>query len=143
MMNGMLLAAAALARMRSAIGAEQGRETGGRDAEWTRVAMVEQRGGLVAPGDVDQVARDQPMPREAGLVGLQTVFVLDAALDEVESDPWQPPLGEPPEIVDIHRVSVYFFMAMLNHNPLQLGLANSSRRLNQLSTSGEMSLKKS
>ena len=53
------------------------------------------------------------MAREAALVGFKAVLVLDAALDEIEGDPWQPPPGEPAQIVDIYRVfDFHFFIAI-------------------------------
>ena len=84
------------------VSAKQRRQASRRDAEWAREALSEERGGLVAPCDVDHVTRHQAMAREAFLVGRDAVLVLDAALDEVEGDPWQPPPGEAAQVVDIH-----------------------------------------
>src|SRR5512146_2556210 len=108
---------------------KQRRKAGRRDAERARVAAAEQGGGLAAPINLDQVARHDAMAREAGLVGHQTVLVLDAALDKVEHDPRQPPSGEPAQIVDIHRVrDCHVFTAIPNLSPMQIVEANSARR---------------
>jgi hypothetical protein len=79
--------------MRSAFGAKKRRHPGRRDPKRTSVTVAEQLHGLIAPRGIDHVAGHQAMAREAALVGHQAVFVLDAALDEIESEARKSPLG--------------------------------------------------
>jgi hypothetical protein len=83
---------------------EQRGEPSRSDSEWTRIAFAEQRSGLVAPRDVHHVTRHYPMTREAGLVDFKAVLILHPAFDKIKNHPRQPPLGEPPQVVDIDRV---------------------------------------
>ncbi len=58
------------------------------------VGAAEQGGRLVAGGDIDAVARDEIEAGEGALVAGNAALVLQAALDEVEGDLGQPPLGQ-------------------------------------------------
>jgi hypothetical protein len=53
------------------------------------------------------------MACEALLVGGKAMLVLDAALDEVEGDPWEAPPGEPAQVIDIHGVFDFHFISAI------------------------------
>ncbi len=87
-------------------GPEEAEPAGRRYSIGVRIGAAEQRGRLVTRCNIDQVLRHQPHLAEGPVVSCQAVLVLDAALDEIERDLWQAPLGQPPQVVvveGLHR----------------------------------------
>jgi hypothetical protein len=92
-MNGIFGAAAARARNEIRVWREKAPPSRSAQSQTTSVTVAEQLHGLIAPRGIDHVACHQAMAREAALVGQQAVFVLDPALDEIESEARKSPLG--------------------------------------------------
>src|SRR5271170_7368554 len=92
--------------------AEQPGAAGWRDPERTRKGLAEYRFRLVPRRHVDEIARQQLVLVKRRGIGFEAAFVFEAALDEVERDLRQPPLGHTVQIfdvdglIDVHRCPI-------------------------------------
>ena len=82
-------------------GPEQARQAGGRNPEGARVTAAEQHGGLVAPGDIHQIAGQQPVLLKGFAVADEATLVIGTALDEVEGDARQLAPREGAQVVEV------------------------------------------
>src|SRR5579883_3043806 len=87
-----------------AAGAVEPDPAGRRDAERARIGAPEDCLRLVALGDVDQIARQQPVLVESLFVARQAALVFDPAFDEIEDDARQLALGHAVQVFDIDGV---------------------------------------
>ena len=85
-------------------GAQQPGKAGGGDAERRLVAAAEQGAGEIDALDILEIARQQAVAPELGLVAGEPALVLGAALDPIEQDARQPAAGEPLQIGNVDRL---------------------------------------
>src|SRR5262249_4605635 len=76
----------------------------GRDAERHRVAAPEERAVLIDGGDIHQVAGQELIVAEDGLVARQACLVLHAALKVVEHGAGGAALGDLVQLLDVQHV---------------------------------------
>ena len=81
--------------------AEEPGAAGRRDAERARIGAAEDRLRLVALGYVDEIARQEIVLVKRRRVAVQPALVFEPALDKVERDLRQPPLGHAVQIFDV------------------------------------------
>jgi hypothetical protein len=85
------------------IGTQQPGKAGGSDAERGIEAAAEERGCKIDPLDILEIARQQAVARELGLVAGKSALVLGAAFHPIEQDARQPAAGELPQIGNVDR----------------------------------------
>ena len=78
---------------------------GWRNAERTGVSAAKERGRLIAPRHVDQMARQQAVATKFFLVAKNAALVFDAAGDALIDDARQTPLGQALDIADAQCVA--------------------------------------
>ena len=103
-MYGMLLSRRRFGEHHLAFSPVETDATGWRDAERARIRMAKHRRGLVTLGNVDQVARQQPMPMKRCFVAREAALVLHPALDIVKDDLRQLTLRHPVQVFDVYRL---------------------------------------
>src|SRR5262249_60936445 len=72
-----------------------------RYPEWVQIGAAEHGCGLVALGDIDQIARQQPVLVKCGFVAREPALVLHPAFDVIEDDFRQFALCDAMEVFDV------------------------------------------